>query len=274
VPFFDAHNHLQDERLGPELDEVVPSCRRLGIEAMVVNGTCETDWPRVEQLAARYPFVIPAYGIHPWRVGERSPDWKDHLLRRLEHAPVAMGEIGLDRWMRNPDFAAQEEVFRMQLRIAAERDLPVTIHCLKAWGWLLEILQSEALPARGFLLHSYSGSAEMIPRLAEMGALFSLSGYFAHPRKAAQREAFRQVPRDRLLLETDAPDMGPPNPDHALRDSGINHPANIAQVYRFAAGLLAMDPTELNSLIEANFRRFFSDAFGRVSGLASLVELV
>src|SRR5206468_3835534 len=116
-------------------------------------------------------------------------------------------EIGLDRWIENYDLPLQEEMFVWQLRLAAERNLPVSIHCLQAWGKLLELLQKEPRPACGFVLHSYGGPREMIPPLMKLGAYFSLPGYFAHERKQKQRETFQAVPLDRLLIETDAPDQ-------------------------------------------------------------------
>src|SRR5690606_11232155 len=109
--------------------------------------------------------------------------------------------------IENPDLPAQEEVFVRQLELAAERNVPATIHCLKAWGRLNEILRAEKRPACGFLLHSYGGPAEMVRGFAGLGAFFSISGHFANERKSRQRETFRSVPLDRLLIETDAPDM-------------------------------------------------------------------
>jgi len=257
VPLLDAHNHLQDERLAPYLDEILRDSRAAGITAMVVNGTCEADWPRVAELARQCDLVIPSFGVHPWRVDRCSPAWRDELQRHLDAQPFAVGEIGLDRWIQGADLPRQEAVFVEQLRLAAERDLPVTIHCLKAWGRLLELLQTEPLPARGFLLHSYSGSADMAARLAGLGAYFSLSGYFAHERKAKQREVFKTIPRERLLLETDAPDMLPPSPAGSLAAAELNHPANLGQVYSFAAKLLEIPPSRLNHTVEENFQRLF-----------------
>jgi TatD DNase family protein len=166
--------------------------------------------------------------------------------------------------MNHPDLPRQEEMFRLQLRIGAERNLPVSIHCLKAWGRLAEILREEPRPSRGFLLHSYGGPAEMIPGFAKLGACFGLSGGFAHARKAQQREAFKQVPADRLLIETDAPDMALPTGLNrrplADPESGesLNHPANITAVHQFAANFLARDPDDLARQSEANFLRLFA----------------
>lgn len=259
---YDAHNHLEDSRLSSQLDAIVEGIRAVPVRKMVVNGTQESDWDAVLQLAAKYDWVIPSIGLHPWYVANKSAGWQDRFERILDSRPCAIGEIGLDRWIENHDINAQEEAFRWQLQQAARRNVPVSIHCLKAWGILYEILNSETLPKSGFLIHSFGGPAEMAPQFAELGGYFSLSGYFAHERKARQRDAFRQVPLDRLLLETDAPDMLPP-PSlqlHFLSDSRgaeLNHPANIAAVYEFAAELYNVPMEELAVQIEANFRQIF-----------------
>lgn len=268
MPLYDAHNHLQDERLVARLAAVLAACGREGITRMVVNGSCEADWPEVRALAKQHPIVLPSFGYHPWFVRERTSGWLDELKRYLDAVPSAVGEIGLDRWVENPDVPRQEEMFRTQLRLAAERNLPASIHCLKAWGRLAEILREEPRPKCGFLLHSYGGPAEMVDGFVKLGAYFSLSGYFAQERKAKQRETFRRVPLDRLLLETDAPDMWPPDDwnEHPLSDpaSGkpMNHPANLGAVYRFAASFLGLDLEPMKAQLEINFRRLFGTAAG------------
>ncbi|HUD84052.1 MAG TPA: TatD family hydrolase [Candidatus Saccharimonadales bacterium] len=260
--FYDAHNHLQDERLRPHLDAVMTAVRAEPIARMVVNGSCEGDWPAVLELARKYPEVLPSFGCHPWYIKERSSEWQANLIECLGHVPSAVGEIGLDRWIKGHDIGQQEEVFAWQLRLAAEREIAVSIHCLQAWGPLLSILQRGPRPRRGFLLHSYGGAPEMIPSFARLGAYFSLPGYFAHERKARQRETFRHVPPDRLLIETDAPDQ--PLPDQRNRfplldaaGKPINHPANLRAVYEFAAELLGLPPDELAAQVESNFLRLF-----------------
>jgi len=140
---------------------------------------------------AAYPQVVPSFGYHPWYVKERTAGWQATLLRSLDQIPSAVGEIGLDRWIKDFDLAQQEEVFVWQLRVAAERNLPVSIHCLQAWGRLLELLQSEPRPACGFVLHSFGGPQEMVEPLARLGGYFSLPGYFAHARKQRSVSAYR-----------------------------------------------------------------------------------
>jgi len=260
---YDAHNHLQDARLKAHLPAIMAAVREEPIARMVVNGACEEDWPEVLELARQFPQVLPSFGYHPWYVRQRTAQWQSRLAGFLDQVPSAIGEIGLDRWIKDYDWPAQEEVFVWQLRLAAERALPVSIHCLKAWGPLLQILQREPRPAGGFLLHSYGGAPELIPGLVKLGAYFSLPGYFAREGKGRQRETFRRVPLERLLIETDAPDQ--PVPDernrHPLFDEGgkaVNHPANLRAVYEFAAEWLGLPMETLAARVGANFLRLFA----------------
>ena len=260
---YDAHNHLQDQRLAPCREAILRALQRESVMRMVVNGSCEADWPEVLELARRCPQVLPSFGCHPWYVKERSADWQAALLRHLDAVPSAIGEVGLDRWIKDHDIVAQEEVFMWQLRLAAERNLPVSIHCLRASGRLLEILRAGPRRRCGFLLHSFGGPREMVGPLAELGAYFSLPGYYAHERKVQQRETFRHVPPDRLLIETDAPDQLLPaeRVQYPLTDAAsgqaINHPANLGAIYRFAAELLGEPLDRLAERVGENFRRLF-----------------
>lgn len=276
--FPDAHNHLQDDRFAGAQPALLAACAEAGITRMVVNGACEADWPEVLALARQSPRVLPSFGLHPWYVGGRTVEWQAALLRHLEATPSAVGEIGLDRWILEARAAAhvvpaatpapaplpeQEQVFLWQLALATERNLPVSIHCLRAWGRLVELLKTHPRPARGFLLHSYGGPVELVPPLAALGGYFGFPGYFAHERKARQRETFRQVPRERLLIETDAPDQLPPSElvRHRLTDPAtgkpLNHPANLPAIGDYLADFLGERPERLAAQVGENFARLF-----------------
>lgn len=257
---YDAHNHLQDPRLDPHREAIFDACRREGIAAMVVNGTAEADWPRVVDLARACPEVKPSLGLHPWEVPGRSDGWLDALTRLVDETGCGIGEIGLDRWKPGLAYDGQEEVFLAQLDLAAARNLPVSIHCLKAWGRLLELLGAHPRPGRGFLLHSYGGSEEMIAPLADLGAYFSIPGYHLRPQKDRAWRLLEAIPPQRLLLETDAPDQGLP-PDRIAHPlpGGLNHPANLRVVYDAAAQTLGLAPEVLALRLEANFNRLFGD---------------
>ncbi len=261
--FLDAHNHLHDDRFAGRQAELVAASRAVGVVRMVVNGSGEADWPQVAALAREFPdFVVPSFGFHPWYVGARTARWRETLVEWLDATPGAVvGEIGLDRWKPGLAYAGQEEVFVAQLRLAAERNVVASVHCLQTWGRLWELLRANPRPARGFLLHSYGGPAEMVGPLAKLGAHFSFPGYFMHERKARQRDTFKRVPADRLLVETDAPDQLLPDAAnaHPLTDlrtgQPLNHPANLPAVYQFLADLRGEPLATLVAQVEANFRR-------------------
>ncbi len=260
---YDAHNHLQDDRFAGRQDQLLAACEPAGIARMVVNGACESDWPQVLALARRYPVVLPSFGYHPWYLSGRTADWLPQLADFLDRVPAAVGEMGLDRWKPGLPYAAQEEVFLAQLKLAAERNLPVSIHCLQTWGRLHELLRDHPRPARGFVLHSFGGPAAMVPALAKLGAYFSFPGYFLHERKLRQREAFKPVPPDRLLVETDAPDQLLPAEKILCPLAGpdgkpLNHPANLPAVYEGLAGFLGEPVDALAGRVEENFQRLFA----------------
>ena len=259
----DAHNHLHDARLAPHHGEILPLLAQIGVQRAVVNGTREDDWPAVATLAAEQPWVLPSFGLHPWYAAKRSAGWLETLKRQLdEHPRSGVGEIGLDRWIEGHDLADQTEVFSAQLTIAAERNLPLTIHCIQAWGALRDILRTHPLPSRGFLLHAYGGSLEMMREFTNCDGYFSFPPYFLHDRKSAQREVFAAIPEACLLVETDAPDLRPPDernthPLHDTTGEPINHPANIEVAYAGLAEIRGMEVAKLADIVANNFARLF-----------------
>lgn len=254
----DAHNHLQDPRLG-DPQPVIAAMKSAGVIRCVVNATRESDWTAVENLADREPdFISPAFGIHPWQAHTATSGWQGRLKSMLEKYPQAsIGECGLDQWVSDPPIEVQRPVFIEQLRVAREMDRPLTIHCLKAWGALFDAF-TEAPPPSRFLIHSFGGSIETARRLIPFGACFSFSGHFLHPRKSAVLEVFRQLPHDRILLETDAPDMPPPGETitHPLPQNH-NHPANLPAIGKALAATLGISPENLATFTRDNARSCF-----------------
>lgn len=279
-PLYDAHNHLQDPWLDPHREQVLRDLATIPLRRAVVNGTAESDWADVAALAQTHRFVLPSFGLHPWNVGNATPRWHDALRGHLERHPEAgVGEIGLDRWMlerarpddprlrglRRAPLEEQREAFIWQLSLAAERNQPVTIHCIDAWGAVADTLRATPRPVRGFLLHAYASSAELGREFARLGAYFSFNGYFLGERQAAKCEVFKALPLDRLLVETDAPAMPLPSERRAYSLSGhadgnpINHPANIGAVYAGLAEIRGLDVETLAARVEENFRRLFGN---------------
>ena len=260
---FDAHNHLQDAALAPHLPGVISELQHIGLTRAIVNGTREADWDRVTALAQAHAWVLPSYGLHPWHLAERSPHWRERLTELVASGRAGIGEIGLDRWIDGFDIGDQTEVFTWQLALAARQNLPVSIHCLKAWGLLSEILRAQPIPQRGFLLHSYCGPFEMVEGFVKLGAYFSFSGHFLNERKAERREIFRHIPAHRLLVETDAPDMPLPAEfvqyrlPNAEEGRILNHPANLLAIYKGVAELRGLTLDALAAQVAENFQRLF-----------------
>ena len=230
---FDSHNHLQSGKFGRPAGEMVAEMKDAGITGCVVNATREDDWEAVAVLAREFPgYVFPAYGIHPWHADAAAEGWEERLRERLLSDPVAsVGEVGVDGWVDSPEIEVQMPVFIKQAEIAAEMGRVMTVHCLKAWEPLFEAMERAAAWPEKFLMHSFGGSAEIAERLLKKGAWFSFSGHFLHPRKAKVLEVFRKLPEDRILLESDAPDMIPPEDFVKFSlGAGVNHPANLRSI--------------------------------------------
>ena len=258
MTWIDVHNHLHSSSFGGDVDGMVSAMRKVGVTCCVVNATEESDWAKVSALTDAYPgFVWPAFGIHPWKAETARDGWQSRLCHLLEKYPQAsVGEVGLDQWVERPDFGVQRSVFSEQLRIAREMERPITIHCLKAWQPLFDAFEREPPPDR-FLMHSYGGSIELAERLVPLGAYFSFSGYFLHARKAKVLEVFRKLPRDRVLIETDAPDMLPPERWITHSSEGCNHPANLKSIAEALSDVLGIKKSELAEITTANARRLF-----------------
>lgn len=256
---YDAHNHLHQETLAPHLPAVVRELMRIGLVKAVVNGTSEADWDRVTNLAELYPWVIPSYGLHPWQLKARTPEWRERLTGLLETDRTVVGEIGLDRAREETGLEEQKAIFLWQLELAAKLGLPVTIHCVKAWGALWDIIRNEPVPECGFLLHGYHGPAEMVEGFVKRGAYFSFSGTFLEKTKTARREVFRLIPEERLLVETDAPYMSLPPERIIYPIPGLNHPANIQAAYDGLAALRGCPVEVLAAQVAKNFRRLFGE---------------
>lgn len=227
-----------------------------GITGCVVNATREDDWEAVAALAREFPgFVFPAYGIHPWFADTAEEGWEDRLRERLLFDPAAsVGEVGVDGWVESPPMEVQIGVFVKQAEIAAEMGRVMTVHCLKAWEPLFAAMDRAAAWPEKFLMHSFGGSIEVAERLAKKGAWFSFSGYFLHERKRKVLEVFRRLPEDRILLETDAPDMLPPDEAVAFPLlNGANHPANLLAIGK---AFESITHAEMLWKIAENGRRF------------------
>ena len=258
----DAHCHYQFAEVPYT---AVEQARADGVGLAMINGSAPADWEDVAALGRRDPRNRMSFGLHPWDVPTAPEGWAETLRATLiAHPTAGVGEMGLDRWVKDHDPVAQESAFRVQLALAVELERALTIHCVKAIGPLMDILRATALPRRGFLLHSWNGPVELVPELVKLGAYFSFSAHHLVPRKADLRVQFAgAIPRERTLVETDAPALCPAL-EFRLRElapdaegAEQNHPSNLVRNNEELARTMGVTPEESASLTCANFARLF-----------------
>ena len=258
----DTHCHLDAERFEADRDAVLERAWAAGIEGLVVPGVAPETWDALLGWPARDARVQVALGIHPQALPDLPPAEDAAHLVRLDAllargVACAVGECGLDG--PSADRAPMERqvaVLEAHLRLACAHDLPVVLHCYKAHDVMLPLLQRVELPKRGVVLHSYSGGEGQVAAYARLGCWFSFAGPVTWEKARKPIDALRAVPRERLLLETDAPDQAP-----VPHRGGRCEPAHLAAVLEAAARGLGLQASELEALTSANARAVFGDRF-------------
>lgn len=207
---FDTHTHLNVEQFKDEIPEVMERARELGVSEMAVVGF---DTPTIEkslELSHTYENIYSIIGWHPTEAGSYTKEIETKLQQQLEdERVVALGEIGLDYyWMEDPK-EVQDKVFRRQIAIAKEMNLPISIHTRDAIEDTYKILKEEKIHNIGGIMHSFSGDAEWAKRFLDLGMHISFSGVVTFKKAFEVHEAASFVPLDKLLVETDAPYLAP-----------------------------------------------------------------
>lgn len=244
--FFDTHCHLDDPRLLPRLGSLIPEAAAAGVSRFLIPGVSPEGWPAIAALAAAFPQVVPAFGVHPMHAHLVTPEVLSEL-RRLSRGAAAIGEIGLDYALAEPSRQAQQEAFRAQLRVAREAGVPVLIHCRKAFADLLAIMAEEGGGSLGGVMHAFSGSPETARDCLRLGLHISLAGSVTYANARRPLEAALAVPLERLLLESDAPDLAP----EPYR-GGVNLPAYLLATARRVAEIKGVTLRELARATTAN----------------------
>ncbi len=217
---FDTHAHYDAEEFDQDRGGVLAGLPDRGI-ALAVNPGCDlASSRRAVELAQAYPFLYAGVGWHPENCGPYdSSDLNELRTLAAEPKVVAIGEIGLDYyWEENPPREHQQRVFRDQMALAEELDLPVIVHDREAHGDSLSIVR-EFPRVRG-VFHCFSGSAEMAKALVKLGWMLSFTGVLTYKNARRAVEAAQSVPLERLMIETDSPYMAPVPHRGKRNDSG------------------------------------------------------
>lgn len=269
---FDTHTHMQDPRLDACRDTALLAAAEAGVTGLCCCTTAPADWDAVATLVREPPpgapsILVPAFGVHPWYVTALADDWGDRLdAHLLAHPTAAVGECGLDGMRRDIPAALQSAVLRHQLTLAESRGRPIVLHGARAWGALLEATRpfSERIPV--CIAHSFGGSIELLRDWLQLGGYVSFSGTLCNPNATRVRAAAAATPADRLLIETDTPDLfpvgGTPCPGTAApsavgKKRALNHPGNLAVVLAALAEVRNTPSDVLAELTAANARKAF-----------------
>ena len=253
---FDTHCHLQELE---DVDEAIARARAAGVERMLLAGVGPEQWERDDALVARHDALVVSYGVHPQLVRSLPEAGFEDILQALDDRlsvrgsrVVAVGEIGLDGLDDNRDcLPLQERWFREQLRLARKHGLPVALHVLRQHPQALKILAEERVE-RG-VLHSCSASAELVREYVALGLHVSFSGSITwHKGENKAARAAQKVPRERLVVETDAPDQTP-----EPQRPGRNEPAFLVAIVDAIAHLWGVDFAEAGRITDGNARRLF-----------------
>lgn len=251
----DAHTHLDSEAFDGDRDLVVGRARQAGVTGFVLCASDPDRWDRTAAVARAVGGDL-FLGLHPWAASETGPAERDELLARLRTIDLdGVGEIGLDTLHASgPDEARrQREAARAQLAVARERDVPVALHCVRAYPELLAIAERDGLPRAGGMVHGWSGPADQVERAVRLGLHVSFGPLILRDKARKARESVARVPADRLLVETDCPTVRIPGVDRG-------EPAHLLDVVAGVAALRGEDPEVVGPRAAAHFRRMMGRA--------------
>ncbi len=246
MPLIDTHCHLDVAAFDDDRPAVLARARAAGVSRIVVPGITAEGWQGLLSLCEGEDGLYPALGLHPVFLDQHRPD----DLRALEtaiarHAPVAVGEIGLDFYLPALDVERQKALFEAQLHIARDAGLPVLLHVRKAHDDTLALLRRTRVT--GGICHAFNGSLQQARQYMDLGFKLGFGGMLTYERSHKLHRLARELPLEAMMLETDAPDM-PPASHHGQRNS----PEYLPEVLQALARLREEDADTIAAQTTAN----------------------
>ncbi len=256
MELIDSHAHIDFPQFAEDREAMLERARTAGVTALLAIGT----GPGPEKLDAALPYaekhewIYASIGIHPTESKEVTPQHLEQLVALAKHPKViAWGEIGLDYYHDDSPREVQQRVFCEQMALARAAKLPIIIHCRDAWADCMTVLEENwGSTGLGGILHCYSSTLEDARRGLDMGFLVSFAGNCTYPKAQSIRDIARELPLDRILIETDSPYLAP----QAYRGKR-NEPAYVGEVAKCLANVRNLMPEEFAAATAENFRRFF-----------------
>lgn len=256
MPIFDTHAHLDDEKYTPDLENIIEAFTKANHNRILCVATGIESSRRCLQIASKHTGVFFSAGIHPNSISE-NPENSIELLDLFirENKPVAVGEIGLDRFRDYSPFEKQIYYFISQIKLARKHDLPVLIHCRDAWNDMIPILETDMDingPVKG-ILHSFTGTLEHAEKCIKLGLYISFAGMITYKKNDALREVAAKCPIDKILVETDAPYLAP-EPFRGKR----NEPSYVNYTIKSLAKILDVSMQELEDQLWINSNKILN----------------
>ncbi len=248
---FDTHSHYDDEKFNPDREMLLSNLQSQGVSNVVSCG-CDIETTQFNfDLAQKYDFMYFAAGFHPECLEGASLEDLEIIKKFAQNKKcVAIGEIGLDyHWMSSTK-KVQKEFFTSQIELAAALDLPVIVHDREAHGDTLDILKTTK--PKG-VVHCFSGSKEMAREIIKLGMYIGLNGVVTFNNARKSLEVVRDIPLDRLVLETDCPYLAPVPHRGKRNDSSL-----IPFIAEKIATLLDMDAQELLNITNENAKKLYN----------------
>jgi len=256
VKLIDTHTHLDFADFDADRPAILANSKALGVEQMVVLGVYQRNWQRVWELTLENPALHAAFGLHPVYIDEHQPDHLTELgdwLARLHGHPqlCAVGEIGLDYYVENPDRERQQHVFEAQLHLAADFNLPALLHVRRSHADVIATLKRLKL-ARSGIIHAFAGSREEAREYIKLGFKLGLGGAATWPQALRMHRVIAQLPLDSIVLETDSPDMAP-----AMYPGQRNSPEHLPDICEALAKLMGITAERLAEASTCNACELF-----------------
>ena len=210
MKIFDTHTHLNVENFAGQEAQEIALARELGVTRMNIVGFDPPTIKRSLELSAQFPELYSTIGWHPTEAGSYNQEVEDMIVQNLaNHRVIALGEIGLDyHWMEDPK-EVQIEVFKRQIQLSKDHNLPFVVHTRDALEDTYQVIKEVGVGPRGGIMHSYSGPLYMAQKFVDLGMTISFSGVVTFKKALDVQEAAQGLPLDKILVETDAPYLAP-----------------------------------------------------------------
>ncbi|MEG1992247.1 MAG: TatD family hydrolase [Acetivibrio sp.] len=250
---FETHGHYEDEQFNEDREALLGSFEKNGIGRVVnVSSSIETIEKTLE-LTKKYPFIYGAVGVHPEECGELDGEKLSYIREMSKKEKiVAIGEIGLDYYWKEPEKSIQKKWFEEQMELAADKKLPMIIHSREAAMDTLEIMKAHKAGEIGGVIHCFSYGKDMAGEFLKMGFYLGIGGVVTFKNAKKLKEVVEYIPIDCILLETDCPYMAP-EPHRGERNSSLN----LRYVIEEIAKIKGLDYDEVIEETEKNARRMY-----------------